>query len=61
MIIASHRKDIARSVEKVVLSASQEFTFINVAVGGEFVGDPIQTTTFPQTSRVDHVRVYQHS
>lgn len=31
---------------------------LNVAVGGNFVGAPDNTTTFPQTMLVDHVRVY---
>ncbi len=30
---------------------------MNVAVGGNFVGDPDATTSFPQTMLVDHVRV----
>ena len=60
MIIASHSKGIARRVKMVVLSASQEFAFINLAVGGEFVGDSDQTIPFPQNKRLDYVRVYQH-
>ena len=31
---------------------------LNVAVGGNFVGAPDATTTFPQTLLVDYVRVY---
>jgi beta-glucanase (GH16 family) len=31
---------------------------LNVAVGGNFVGPPDATTTFPQTMTVDYVRVY---
>ena len=35
------------------------FLILNVAVGGTFVGDPDASTTFPQTMRVDYVRVYE--
>jgi len=35
------------------------FIILNVAVGGNFVGSPDQTTSFPQTMLVDWVRVYQ--
>ena len=34
---------------------------LNVAVGGNWPGDPDQTTTFPQTKIVDYVRVYKKS
>lgn len=40
----------------------QKFHIIlNVAVGGNWPGDPDGTTTFPQTMLVDYVRVYQKS
>jgi beta-glucanase (GH16 family) len=35
------------------------FLLINVAVGGQWPGSPDTTTTFPQTLKVDYVRVYQ--
>jgi beta-glucanase (GH16 family) len=35
------------------------FVILNVAVGGNFVGDPSPSTVFPQTMLVDHVRVYE--
>ena len=35
------------------------FFVMNVAVGGYFSGSPDSTTQFPQTMRVDYVRVYQ--
>ena len=35
------------------------FLLLNVAVGGEWPGDPDATTTFPQTMVVDYVRVYR--
>ncbi len=35
------------------------FIILNVAVGGNWPGNPDATTTFPQTMLVDYVRVYQ--
>jgi len=35
------------------------FILLNVAVGGQFPGAPDTTTIFPQTMKVDWVRVYQ--
>jgi beta-glucanase (GH16 family) len=35
------------------------FIILNVAVGGNFPGSPDATTTFPQTMKVDYVRVYK--
>jgi beta-glucanase (GH16 family) len=32
---------------------------LNLAVGGQWPGDPDATSTFPQTMLVDYVRVYQ--
>jgi beta-glucanase (GH16 family) len=37
------------------------FLLLNVAVGGKWPGDPDSTTTFPQTLKVDWVRVYAKS
>jgi beta-glucanase (GH16 family) len=37
------------------------FIILNVAVGGTWPGSPDSTTVFPQTMRVDYVRVYQRS
>ena len=37
------------------------FIILNVAVGGNFPGNPDLTTTFPQTMTVDYVRVYTDS
>jgi beta-glucanase (GH16 family) len=34
------------------------FLILNVAVGGQWPGDPDDTTQFPQTMQVDYVRVY---
>jgi beta-glucanase (GH16 family) len=35
------------------------FMILNVAVGGNFVGPPDESTVFPQTMLVDWVRVYK--
>ncbi len=35
------------------------YILLNVAVGGTWPGAPDSTTTFPQTMKVDYVRVYQ--
>jgi beta-glucanase (GH16 family) len=37
------------------------FILLNVAVGGTFPGSPDSTTTFPQTMKVDWVRVYEQT
>ena len=36
------------------------FLILNLAVGGQWPGDPTEETTFPQEFVVDHVRVYEH-
>jgi len=33
---------------------------LNLAVGGDWPGNPDDTITFPQSMKVDYVRVYQH-
>ena len=38
-----------------------QFVLLNVAVGGNFPGDPDGTTVFPQQMLVDYVRVYQQT
>ena len=35
------------------------FIILNVAVGGNYIGNPSAATPFPQTMLVDYVRVYQ--
>ncbi len=35
------------------------FMLLNLAVGGQWPGDPDGTTLFPQSMKVDYVRVYQ--
>jgi beta-glucanase (GH16 family) len=34
------------------------FMILNLAVGGQWPGEPTEATTFPQEFAVDHVRVY---
>ena len=36
------------------------YAILNVAVGGDFDGNPTAATTFPQTMLVDYVRFYQY-
>ncbi|GGF13101.1 glycoside hydrolase family 16 protein [Hymenobacter cavernae] len=36
------------------------FVILNVAVGGDFLGNPDATTVFPQQMAVDYVRFYQY-
>jgi beta-glucanase (GH16 family) len=36
------------------------YAILNVAVGGDFDGNPDATTVFPQTMQVDYVRFYQY-
>ena len=36
------------------------YAILNVAVGGDFAGNPDASTTFPQTMQVDSVRFYQY-
>jgi len=38
---------------------SSFFFILNVAVGGNWPGDPDETTVFPQTMEVDYIRVFQ--
>jgi beta-glucanase (GH16 family) len=35
------------------------YIILNLAVGGDYVGAPNASTTFPQTMQVDWVRVYR--
>ena len=36
------------------------FFIANIAVGGQWPGDPDETTTFPQTMEIDYIRVFQN-
>jgi beta-glucanase (GH16 family) len=42
-----------------VFNDNSFYIILNVAVGGSFVGPPSSQTPFPQTMKVDYVRVYQ--
>lgn len=42
-----------------VFDSNPFFMLINLAVGGNFDGNPTNATAFPQTLLVDYVRVYQ--
>lgn len=46
------------SISGFPFDLSQFFIF-NIAVGGNWPGNPDQTTVFPQTMTVDYIRVYQ--
>jgi beta-glucanase (GH16 family) len=37
------------------------FLLINLAVGGNYVGDPTTATSFPAEYKVDYIRVYQRN
>jgi beta-glucanase (GH16 family) len=37
------------------------FIILNLAVGGNWPGNPDQSTVFPQTMLIDHVRVYEQA
>ncbi|MGZ4789316.1 MAG: glycoside hydrolase family 16 protein [Terriglobales bacterium] len=37
------------------------FVILNVAVGGDWPGNPDETSVFPQTMLIDYVRVYQRA
>ena len=48
---------VARGVEWVF--DGPMFLLVNLAVGGNFDGNPEASTPFPQTMYVDHIRVYE--
>ena len=37
------------------------FLILNLAVGGQWPGDPTEETVFPQEFVIDHVRIYEHT
>ncbi len=45
--------------ESWVFNNKDFFIILNVAVGGNYVGNPTDNTRFPQTMTIDYVRVYQ--
>lgn len=50
--------EVAR-FENDAVSNEQMYLLINLAVGGDFPGDPDETTQYPARMEVDFVRVYQ--
>src|SRR5262249_42354657 len=50
--------NIAGGVNNTSAFQGQFFILLNVAVGGNFVGSPDASTSFPQQMRVDYVRVW---
>lgn len=50
--------EVAR-VEDENVSSEQMYLLMNLAVGGNFPGDPDETTSYPARMEIDYVRVYQ--
>lgn len=53
-----HEANIAGGINSTSEFQGQFFVILNVAVGGNFVGPPNASTTFPQRLTVDYVRVW---
>jgi hypothetical protein len=53
-----HEGNIAGGINNTSAFQGQFFILLNVAVGGNFVGSPDASTSFPQQMRVDYVRVW---
>jgi len=53
-----HVADITGGINSTSEFQGQFFILLNVAVGGNFVGSPDASTSFPQQMRVDYVRVW---
>jgi hypothetical protein len=53
-----HEANIAGGINSTQEFQAQFFIILNVAVGGNFVGSPNDSTPFPQQMRVDYVRVF---
>ena len=45
----------------LIVISSAMFLLLNVAVGGEWPGNPTSSTLFPQKMQVDYIRVYKNS
>jgi beta-glucanase (GH16 family) len=61
-------KDLYATRKRIELKPNQKWVFdhpffllLNVAVGGDWPGDPDATTQFPQSMLVDYVRVYRRA
>src|SRR5262245_14024360 len=53
-----HEANIAGGINSTSEFQGQFFIILNVAVGGNFVGSPDASTSFPQQMRVEYVRVW---
>lgn len=53
------RDDLPQGVEEWPFDENPFFMLLNVAVGGTFVGFPVDSTPFPQSMVVDYVKVYE--
>jgi beta-glucanase (GH16 family) len=56
-----HQVDIRGSVNSTEEFHKPHFIILNLAIGGDWPGNPDETTTFPDTMFVDYVRVYQNT
>jgi beta-glucanase (GH16 family) len=52
-------KEVWRIEEKAIISNEPMYLILNLAVGGEWPGDPDETTVFPARMEIDHVRIWQ--
>jgi len=49
-------------VTNISFPFNQDFFFIfNIAVGGNWPGNPDETTVFPQEMEIDYIRVFQQN
>lgn len=55
---ASKTADSLRRPEQWKIFQERFYLILNLAVGGNWPGDPDETTVFPQTMEIDYVRVY---
>ncbi len=53
------REDLPQGVEEWPFNENPFFMLMNIAVGGSFVGFPVDATPFPQEMVVDYVKVYE--
>jgi beta-glucanase (GH16 family) len=56
--IQYHEGNITDGINSTQEFQSPFFIIINVAVGGNFVGSPNESTVFPQRMLVDYIRVW---
>ncbi|SER67989.1 Glycosyl hydrolases family 16 [Gracilibacillus ureilyticus] len=52
---------IERFRSTVNIPSEEMYLYLNTAIGGNWPGSPDDTTIFPQTFKVDYVRVYQQT